>query len=65
MKHTIISVALASIYFLLASCCNTTVKPSIPSDPQMERKIEKTLKNLTLEKGDFILSCGTEAVEVA
>ena len=50
MKHSFVTAALAAITFLATSCYYTTVEPSIPSDPQMERKIEKILKGLTLEE---------------
>ena len=50
MKHSLITVALAAMSLFATSCCSNSVKPSIPSDPQMERKIEKILKNLTLEE---------------
>ena len=50
MKRSFISVALAAMSLFATSCCSNSVKPTIPSDPQMERKIEKILKNLTLEE---------------
>ena len=50
MKRSIISVALAAMSFLTISCVTNTPEPSIPTDRQMERKIEKTLKSLTLEE---------------
>ena len=50
MKHSLITVALAAMSLFATSCCSNSVKPSIPSDSQMERKIEKILKNLTLEE---------------
>ena len=50
MKHSLITVALAAMSLFATSCCSNSVRPSIPSDPQMERKIEKILKNLTLEE---------------
>ena len=50
MKRSFISVALAVMSLFATSCCNNAVEPSIPSDRQMERKIEKILKGLTLEE---------------
>ena len=50
MKRSLISVALAAMAFLVTSCYYSTVEPSIPSDRQMEKKIEKILKGLTLEE---------------
>ena len=50
MKRSFISVALAAMSLFATSCCNNAVEPSIPSDRQMERKIEKILKGLTLEE---------------
>ena len=50
MNRSFISVALAAMSLFATSCCNNAVEPSIPSDRQMERKIEKILKGLTLEE---------------
>ena len=50
MKRSLITAALAAMSFFATSCCVNTVEPSIPSDRQMERKIEKILKGLTLEE---------------
>ena len=50
MKRSLITAALAAMSFLATSCYVNTVEPSIPSDRQMERKIEKILKGLTLEE---------------
>ena len=50
MKRSLITAALAAMSFMATSCCINTVEPSIPSDRQMERKIEKILKGLTLEE---------------
>lgn len=33
-----------------ASCCQTAVKPSIPVDKEIEKKVENTLKRMTLEE---------------
>ena len=50
MKRSLISVAFAAMSLWATSCVCNTVEPSIPSDRQMERKIEKMLKGLTLEE---------------
>ena len=50
MKRSFISLALAAMSLLTISCVSNTTEPSIPTDRQMERKIEKTLKSLTLEE---------------
>ena len=50
MKRSLITAALAAMSFVATSCYINTVEPSIPSDRQMERKIEKILKGLTLEE---------------
>ncbi|MBO5980134.1 MAG: beta-glucosidase, partial [Bacteroidales bacterium] len=50
MKRSLISVAFAAMSLWATSCVCNTVEPSIPSDRQMERKIEKILKGLTLEE---------------
>ena len=50
MKRSLILVALAAMSWLATSCVINTVKPAIPSDRAMERKIEKILKGLTLEE---------------
>ena len=45
MKRSLITAALAAMSFFATSCCVNTVEPSIPSDRQMERKIEKILRD--------------------
>ena len=50
MKRSLITAAIAAMSFMATSCHINTVEPSIPSDRQMERKIEKILKGLTLEE---------------
>ena len=48
MKKSIILSAVVGI--ILSSCTKQAVAPVIPSDNQLERRIEQTLKNLSLEE---------------
>ena len=50
MKHSFVFAAFAAFLMMTASCCQNNVKPSIPADRELERKVEKTLKSLTLEE---------------
>lgn len=45
-NHLILALAAVS----MASCCQSVVKPSIPVDRELERKVENTLKGMTLEE---------------
>ena len=45
-NHLIVALAAVS----MASCCQSVVKPSIPVDRELERKVENTLKGMTLEE---------------
>ena len=45
-KSLFLSLAIVSA----ASCCQTAVKPSIPVDKEIEKKVENTLKRMTLEE---------------
>ena len=45
-NHLIVALAAVS----MASCCHSVVKPSIPVDRELERKVENTLKGMTLEE---------------
>ena len=45
-NHLILAMAAVS----MASCCQSVVKPSIPVDRELERKVENTLKGMTLEE---------------
>lgn len=48
--NRIIAISAAAVA-LLASCCRTEqVAPAIPKDPQIEAKVEKILKRMTLEE---------------
>lgn len=50
MKTLFKSLFLALAIVSAASCCQTAVKPSIPVDKEIERKVENTLKRMTLEE---------------
>ena len=50
MKTLIKSLFLALAIVSAASCCQTAVKPSIPVDKEIEKKVENTLKRMTLEE---------------
>ena len=50
MKHSFVFAAFAAFVMMTASCCQNNAKPSIPADRELERKVEKTLKSLTLEE---------------
>lgn len=45
-NHLIVALTAVS----MASCCHSVVKPSIPVDRELERKVENTLKGMTLEE---------------
>ena len=45
-NHLIVALAAVS----MTSCCQSVVKPSIPVDRELERKVENTLKGMTLEE---------------
>ncbi len=45
-NHLIVALTAVS----MASCCHSVVKPSIPVDRELERKVENTLKDMTLEE---------------
>lgn len=45
-NHLIVALAAVS----MVSCCQSVVKPSIPVDRELERKVENTLKGMTLEE---------------
>ncbi len=45
-NHLILALAAVS----MASCCQSVVKPSIPVDRELERKVENTLMGMTLEE---------------
>lgn len=47
---------------IATSCCQSSVKPAIPADNEIEKKIEQTLKGMTLEEkvGQMVqLTCST------
>ena len=50
MKTLFKSLFLALAIVSAASCCQTAVKPSIPVDKEIEKKVENTLKRMTLEE---------------
>ncbi len=50
MKTLFKSLFLALAIVSVASCCQTAVKPSIPVDKEIEKKVENTLKRMTLEE---------------
>ncbi len=50
MKILFKSLFLALAALSTASCCQTSVKPSIPVDKEIEKKVENTLKRMTLEE---------------
>ncbi|MBQ7876868.1 MAG: glycoside hydrolase family 3 C-terminal domain-containing protein [Bacteroidales bacterium] len=50
MKTLLKSLFLALATVSAASCCQTAVKPSIPVDKEIEKKVENTLKRMTLEE---------------
>lgn len=50
MKTLFKSLFLALAMVSAASCCQTAVKPSIPVDKEIEKKVENTLKRMTLEE---------------
>ncbi|MBO5311329.1 MAG: glycoside hydrolase family 3 C-terminal domain-containing protein [Bacteroidales bacterium] len=45
-NHLIVALAAVS----MTSCCQSVMKPSIPVDRELERKVENTLKGMTLEE---------------
>ena len=49
MKSKVILLAIAACLGAV-SCSDKAVKPAIPSDPQIERAVEKTLAKMTLEE---------------
>ena len=49
MKSKVILLAIAACLGAV-SCSDKAVKPAIPSDPQIERAVEKTLSQMTLEE---------------
>lgn len=49
MKSKVILLAIAACLGAV-SCSDRAVKPAIPSDPQIERAVEKTLSQMTLEE---------------
>ena len=50
MKHSFVYAALLAVAMFAASCCSDKTAPAIPVDRQMEKKIDKILKGLTLEE---------------
>ena len=50
MKTLLSRLALAMTALALVSCFETKVKPAIPLDLELEQKVEKTLKRMTLEE---------------
>ena len=50
MKTLMSCLAVAATALTLVSCCETKVKPAIPVDKELEKKVENTLKGLTLEE---------------
>ena len=49
MKSNVILLAVAACLGV-ASCSDKAAKPAIPSDPQIEKAVEKTLSRMTVEE---------------
>ncbi len=50
MKTLLTHLAVVAASLTLVSCVETEVKPAIPIDRELERKVECTLRNMTLEE---------------
>ena len=50
MKKHLIYLVLTTMAYIAISCSQHVVKPSIPVDRELERKVENTLKGMTLEE---------------
>lgn len=50
MKKTSIVLSLFAVCLGMVSCSDNAVEPAIPSDPAIEKAIEKTLSRMTLEE---------------
>lgn len=50
MKRIKILLAASAVFLGMISCSDNEVKPAIPSDPEIEKAVEKTLSKMTLEE---------------
>lgn len=50
MKRIKILLAASAVFLGMISCSDNEVKPAIPSDPEIEKAVKKTLSKMTLEE---------------